>query len=118
MPHAVTYNGTALHFSYDVNGYPLSLVYGGNTYYYATNLQGDVVAILDSTGAAVVTYLGYSAAMNTLSGLLSFGINITFASATAFVYEYMKMAKYNFDFGGVLINKIMSPGFKIFSLWL
>jgi len=39
-------------------------------------------------------------------------------SATAFVYEYMKMAKYNFDFGGVLINKIMSPGFKIFSLWL
>ncbi len=52
----MTYNGTALHFSYDVNGYPLSLVYGGNTYYYATNLQGDVVAILDSTGAAVVTY--------------------------------------------------------------
>jgi len=52
----MTYNGTALHFSYDVNGYPLSVVYGGNTYYYATNLQGDVVAILDSTGAAVVTY--------------------------------------------------------------
>ena len=39
-------------------------------------------------------------------------------SSTAFVNEYMKMAKYNFDFGGVLINKIMSPGFKIFSMWL
>lgn len=39
-------------------------------------------------------------------------------SSTAFVNEYMKMAKYNFDFGGVLINKIMSPGFKIFSSWL
>ena len=39
----MTYNGTALHFSYDANGYPLSVVYGGNTYYYATNLQGDVV---------------------------------------------------------------------------
>ena len=33
---------------------------------------------------------------------------------TAFVDEYMKMAKYDFDFGGTLINKIMSPGFKIF----
>ena len=37
---------------------------------------------------------------------------------TAFVDEYMKMAKYDFDFGGKLINKIMSPGFKIFNLWL
>ena len=32
------------------------MTYGGATYYYATNIQGDVVAILDSTGAAVVTY--------------------------------------------------------------
>ena len=39
-------------------------------------------------------------------------------SATAFVQEYMKMAKYNFDFGGQMINQIMSPGFKIFSSWL
>lgn len=39
-------------------------------------------------------------------------------SATAFVSEYMKMAKYDFDFGGKLINEIMSPGFKIFSSWL
>ena len=39
-------------------------------------------------------------------------------NATAFVDEYMKMAKYNFDFGGKLINKIMSPGFKIFNSWL
>ena len=39
-------------------------------------------------------------------------------SKIAFVDEYMKMAKYNFDFGGQLINKIMSPGFKIFNSWL
>lgn len=39
-------------------------------------------------------------------------------NATAFVDEYMKMAKYDFDFGGKLINKIMSPGFKIFHSWL
>ncbi len=30
--------------------------YNGTTYYYATDLQDDVIAILDSTGAAVVTY--------------------------------------------------------------
>jgi len=107
-----------LAFFYDASGAPVVVLWNGTPYYYVTSLQGDVVAILDSTGAAVVTYLGYSAAMNTLSGLLLFGINITFASATAFVNEYMKMAKYSFDFGGVLINKIMSPGFKIFSLWL
>ena len=39
-------------------------------------------------------------------------------SQTAFVDEYMKMAKYNFDFGGKMINQIMSPGFKIFNSWL
>lgn len=39
-------------------------------------------------------------------------------NATAFVDEYMKMSKYAFDFGGKLINKIMSPGFKIFSSWI
>ena len=38
--------------------------------------------------------------------------------ATAFIDEYMKMSKYNFDFGGKLINKIMSPGFKLFHSWL
>ncbi len=35
----------------------------------------------------------------------------------AFINEYMKMAKYGFDFGGKLINKIMSPGMKLFHLW-
>ena len=36
---------------------------------------------------------------------------------TAFVDEYIKMSKYGFDFGGQLINKIMSPGCKIFLSW-
>lgn len=35
-------------------------------------------------------------------------------STVAFIDEYMKMSKYGFDFGGKLINKIMSPGFKLF----
>ena len=39
-------------------------------------------------------------------------------SKIGFIDEYMKMAKYDFDFGGKLINKIMSPGAKLFELWL
>lgn len=39
-------------------------------------------------------------------------------NTTAFIDEYMKMAKYEFDFGGKLINKIMSPGAKLFELML
>ena len=36
----------------------------------------------------------------------------------AFIDEYMKMAKYEFDFRGILYNKIMSPGAKLFELIL
>ena len=36
----------------------------------------------------------------------------------AFIDEYMKMAKYGFDFGGKMINRIMSPGAKLFELML
>ena len=39
-------------------------------------------------------------------------------SKIAFIDEYMKMSKYGFDFEGKMINKIMSPGFKIFNEWL
>ena len=35
---------------------PLSVVYNGATYYYILSLQGDVVAILDSSGVSVVEY--------------------------------------------------------------
>ena len=45
-----------LSFTYDAQGTPQTVTYNGTVYYYATNLQGDVLAILDSTGAAVVTY--------------------------------------------------------------
>jgi RHS repeat-associated protein len=51
-----------LHFYYDAIGRPLSFTYkeganAGVTYYYVLNLQGDVVAILDSTGRCVVEYV-------------------------------------------------------------
>jgi RHS repeat-associated protein len=52
----MTYGNNELHFYYDASGRPLSVVYNGTTYYYVLNLQGDVVAILDTTGAEVVGY--------------------------------------------------------------
>ena len=45
-----------LYFTYDFAGAPLSVNYNGTDYYYVTNLQGDVVAILNAAGTAVVTY--------------------------------------------------------------
>ena len=52
----MTYGSNSLHFYYDASGRPLSVVYNGDTYYYILSLQGDVVAILDSSGVSVVEY--------------------------------------------------------------
>jgi RHS repeat-associated protein len=52
----MTYGSNTLHFTYDANGGPLSVNYNGTTYYYVLNLQGDVVAILNSYGFPVVEY--------------------------------------------------------------
>ena len=52
----MTYGSNTLHFTYDANGGPLSVKYNGTTYYYVLNLQGDVVAILNSYGVQVVEY--------------------------------------------------------------
>jgi len=45
-----------VHFAYDASGSPIWMRYNGTRYYYATNLQGDVVAILDANGNSVVQY--------------------------------------------------------------
>ena len=52
----MTKGSDTLDFTYDANGMPLTVTHNGTTYYYATNLQGDIVAITDNTGATVVTY--------------------------------------------------------------
>ena len=52
----MTVGSNSLYFTYDANGTPLTVTYNGTTYYYATNLQGDITAILNSAGTAVVTY--------------------------------------------------------------
>ncbi len=49
-------NTTNMHFFYDAQGRPATLRYGSSTYGYLYNLQGDVIANVDSTGAKVVEY--------------------------------------------------------------
>ena len=47
---------SSLHFFYDAQNRPAVVVYNGTAYAYVKNLQGDIIAILDSTGAVVVSY--------------------------------------------------------------
>ncbi len=52
----MTVGNDKLYFAYDANGTPMSVTYNGTTYYYVTNIQGDIIAILNSAGSPVVTY--------------------------------------------------------------
>ena len=52
----MTVGSDTLTFTYDASGRPLSVTLYGTTYYYVTNLQGDVTAILNTSGTAVVNY--------------------------------------------------------------
>ena len=54
---AIIENGAVkTRFYYDADGTRIAMDYQGNTYYYQYNLQGDVIALLDSTFTPVVTY--------------------------------------------------------------
>ena len=71
----MTVGTNTLYFTYDASGTPISVVYNGTTYFYATNLQGDVVAILDASGTAVVEYTydawgGHGSTSGTMSSTL------------------------------------------------
>ena len=52
----MTVGTDVLTFSYDTSGTPMTVTYNDVVYYYVTNVQGDVIAILDSNGSAVVGY--------------------------------------------------------------
>ena len=44
-------------FAYDAEGKPISIYYNQSVfYYYVTNLQGDVVGIVDKNGNQIVSY--------------------------------------------------------------
>ena len=45
-----------LEFAYDASGTPMTVTLNGVTYYYLTNIQGDVVSIIDGNGALVAHY--------------------------------------------------------------
>ena len=56
----ITSGTDELHFFYDAQNRPAVVVYNGTAYAYVKSLQGDIVAILDENGNAVVSY-GYDA---------------------------------------------------------
>ena len=52
----MTQGSNELHFFYDAQNKPAVVVLNGTPYSYVKNLQGDIVAILDGNGTAVVQY--------------------------------------------------------------
>ena len=52
----MTKGSNTLDFIYDAAGRPTALTYNGATYYYITNIQGDIVGIVDTEGETVATY--------------------------------------------------------------
>ena len=53
---SMTVDGYTHYFAYDASGTPLAILIGESKYYYVTNLQGDVIGILDENGNRVATY--------------------------------------------------------------
>ena len=51
-----SFDSNTLDFFYDSNGNAYALKYNGILYYYITNLQGDVMSIVDGQGAVVASY--------------------------------------------------------------
>ena len=51
-----TYGSNTLDFFYDASGHPYALKYNGTTYYYITNLQGDVMHLIDANENTVAAY--------------------------------------------------------------
>lgn len=73
-------NGTnTTYYLYDESGSPVGLTYKGTTYYYRKNLQGDIIAILNSSGTEVVNY-SYNAwgRLVSMTGNMELGVNNPF----------------------------------------
>ena len=66
-------DGNTLFFTYDAQGTPATVTYNGTLYYYITNLQGDVTAIVDANGTTQVayTYNAYGLLVRSLGDLNS-----------------------------------------------
>ena len=68
-----TWGSNTLDFFYDAMGTPYALKYNGTLYYYVTNLQGDILHIVDASGVPVVsyTYSPYGKVLSTTGTLAS-----------------------------------------------
>ena len=53
---AQTWLGNTIYFYYDNNGVPIGFDYNNDHYYYITNLQGDIIAILSLNGELAAEY--------------------------------------------------------------
>ena len=52
----MTWGTNTIDFFYDANGTPYAMKYNGTVYYYVTNLQGDVMYIMDANQNGVASY--------------------------------------------------------------
>ena len=52
----MTVGSNTLYFAYDAFGTPMSVPYSGTNYYYTANIQGDAIAILNTSVPAVVQH--------------------------------------------------------------
>ena len=52
----MTWSANTIDFFYDANGTPYAMKYNGTVYYYVTSLQGDVMRIVNASGAVIASY--------------------------------------------------------------
>ena len=52
----MTWGANTIDFFYDANGTPYAMKYNGTVYYYVTNLQGDVMRIVNASGTVMASY--------------------------------------------------------------
>ena len=115
----MTVGSNTLLFQYGTTGMPVGLTYNNTRYYYVTNLQGDVVAILNGSGTAVVTYT-YDAWGNILTTTDTSGIGLASKNPLryrAYVYDqetglyYLQSRYYNPAMGRFIsMDKYISTG--------
>ena len=94
-----------MHFFYDAQSRPAMLEWNGERYTYVHNLQGDVIAILDSNGVKVVEYSydAWGRCLSTTSTLIIADLNPFRYRGYVFDAElglhYLESRYYNSDIG-------------------
>ena len=86
----MTKGSDTLFFTYDAMGAPATVTHNGTAYFYVTNLQGDVLLLVDTNGNPVVQYL-YDAWGNlryTLGSLATTLGTLNPLTYRGYVYDY------------------------------